>query len=105
MPVLNARPRWLARDYHRISSQHTEPNLRFLVGYVAEQRRLSNSINLRWLWNRDFPTSTLRRRFRWRGRKKLKGSTEVGVHRSGRCLELTGEHQTQKRGAEQLESL
>src|SRR3984957_19073737 len=79
----------LWRDYHRISSQRTEPNLRFLVGYVAEQRRLSSSINLRWLWNGYFPTSSLRR-FWWRGRKKLKGSTEVGVHRSGRCLELIG---------------
>jgi hypothetical protein len=37
------------------------------------------------------------------GRKKLKGSTEVGVHRSGRCLELTGEHQSRERGVGQLE--
>src|ERR1700721_2466140 len=92
----------LWRDYHRISSQRTEPNLRFLVGYVAEQRRLSNSINLRWLWNRYFPPSSLRR-FWGGGRKKSKESTEVGVHRSGGCLELTGEHQSRERGVGQLE--
>src|SRR5271156_205296 len=26
MPVSNAKPRWPGRDYHRISTQHTEPS-------------------------------------------------------------------------------